>query len=148
MVNFRITKKEDVPATIKLMEEFRDESLGEYGITISSEYILATAEKYLDSSFVAEKDGVIIGVLVLSVQVLPMSGEKVAQELIWYMNKNFRKYGIKLLTFAENWCIAQGMKKLIMMCMANLHSEQLSKFYARCGFVPLEFQYIKQLGEA
>jgi len=142
----REMKMEDLEKIINLLKEFQKESFGDYGVDVSPEYIRKISEAYKDSTFVLEQEGNIVGVLVLSLTLLPVNGEIIAEELVWYVSKKFRRFGINLLTFAEKWCIHKGIRRLIMVCMANSKAKVLERFYMRQGYEPMQVHYIKKLG--
>lgn len=137
---------DDIPKFSGLIEAFGKESLNEYGFKIEIETWNKTAEKVINSSFVVDINGDIVGIIALVVYQSPLGGECIAQEIIWYIKKEQRRYGVKLLRFVENWCLEQGIKKIIMIQMANLMMKKLGKFYQACGYHPLENHYIKMLG--
>jgi hypothetical protein len=50
---------------------------------------------------------------------------KVYQELVWFVSKPYRKYGIKLLKALENKCKQEGIQAIIVGAMQNSKAESL-----------------------
>lgn len=145
MITFRLAAAEDVPEMLELIKDFQKERLGELGFEVSPEYVVQGAMKHLDTAFVLEVNGQVGGILVLALATLVTNGEQVAEEIVWYVKKEYRRQGVGLLSFVEDWCVAQKISKLIMVCMANSKAKQIDRLYKRRGFVPLEAHYIKHL---
>lgn len=103
-------------------------------------------EKLIDTSFVLEMEGKIVGVLGGMIANYPLNGELIYQELAWYVNKKYRLHGIRLFKVLEQFCHEKGIKKIGVTLMANSKAEKLEKFYERLGFTYLEKHYIKNLG--
>ena len=72
-------------------------------------------------------------------------GEICAIEAFWYVKKESRGSGIKLLTAFEERAIAAGSSKLIMVHLSNLMPEKLKRLYERTGYIPTEQHYMKRV---
>jgi len=144
-MTFRMMVKEDLEQLFDLFNEFVDESLKEYDIDLNVELIKKIAEQYVETSFVAEKDGKLVGVLGGSIIAVPTFKTAVYQEQVWFFSKAYRFHGIGLLKFAENTLKECGISHIIMANMANSKAEKLSRFYKKMGYKEMEVHYIKPL---
>lgn len=133
-----------------LVHKFHEESLKDYGLTITDDGIDKTAQLFMDNHILllAEKDKKVIGLIGgVAVPSSFSSKEIVGQEFMWYLEKDERRgsIGFRLLKAFEEECKARGAKKVIMIHMLNLNSEAMSKFYEKQGYIPMEKHYIKEL---
>ena len=136
----------DLDNLLPLFEEFCKESLNEYGMQVDANYLRNIATYYVDNTLVAEVDNKLVGIISGIIVDIPTSGGKVYQEVVWFVSKPYRKYGIKLLNALEDKCKNEGIKSIMMVAMANSSAAELERFYIKSGFKLLEKQYIKQLG--
>lgn len=129
----------------KLIVQFYKQSLDEYGL-IQSEKVVDEFEMTCgQSTFILLKEDVPIGILAGSVVDSSMFGQKIYQELIWYVDEKHRGEGFKLLKHLEEWCREKGIGKIIMAFMHNSMPDRLYEFYQKKGYVPLETHLIKDL---
>ncbi len=129
-----------------LFEEFMNESLAEYGSSIEKSALTATMKALMDNCLVLENgDGRLIGVLAGQVIGDPMNGASIFQEVVWYVLKAHRKYGILLVKEIEKWCKERNIKSVILAHLGNSMPEKIAKFYERMGYKHLECQYIKRI---
>ena len=128
-----------------LIEEFMNEALKDFGAKIERQGIKQTFNEVMDSCLVLEHENKIIGVLAGKVVNEPMSNVKIFQEVVWYVTKAHRKYGLLLLKKMENWCRSKGIMAMIMVRLGNSMPEKLARFYERIGYRHLECHYIKRL---
>ena len=68
------------------------------------------------------------------------------EELIWYVRKEHRNCGMRLMYHMEDWCKKNNINRVIMSCMHNSKTEKLFKLYKRIGFEEMETRFIKQIG--
>jgi N-acetylglutamate synthase-like GNAT family acetyltransferase len=144
-MNIRKAVIEDIDAAIDLLNEFKEESLAEYGMDLDLETIRQTCEKYIGSTLVAEENGKIIGIIAGTLMRLPTFTTPIYLESVWYVSKAHRRVGIHLLRTLEELCKSQGISHLIMAHMMNSKTDKLGEFYRRQGFIPYEINYIKKL---
>lgn len=134
---------------LKLAENFHKESIGEYDAMFDPEAVIKTIEANkatnAENCFLLVINGVCQGVL-FGVSFNSMtSGEPIFQEIIWYVNEPFRRYGIKLLKEAEKRLKLRNIKIIIMAVMENSKTEKLKAFYTRLGFRPMETHFVRNL---
>jgi len=146
MIKIRLAEETDIEDGLELIKEFTEESLKDYGAgAVNPEQIKAVFKLCIGSTLVVEKDGLIVGTVAGIVNNFPSDGSKVYQEIIWYVSKAYRKYGVLLFRKLEEFCRAKGIKHIIMIHLANLKAAKLDRFYTRLGFKELETHYIKTL---
>jgi len=141
----RLSEEKDYAAAMMLVAEFAEESLAEYGTYLDPEQLQKTFDVIFKTSFVAIVDEKVVGCLGGRVIEDLCSKNKVYEELIWYVNKDHRKYGLKLLHYVEAWCWNEGIKRITMSCMHNSKTEAIYQLYEKLGFRPMETRFIKEL---
>ena len=150
MINIRQAKIEDTDSIKLLIFQFYEESLREYKLSFDWDTLTNTITTFINShiGLVAEKDGVIIGVIggVVTNSIFDAK-QKVGQEAIWYVDKSERKgtVGIRLLKAFEEECKKRGVNFVIMICMCNLYTELLDRYYKSKHYQLLENHYIKEV---
>ena len=144
-MEIRLGKPEDYPAAMTLIAEFAEESLSEYGVYLDPATLQKTFDAVYQTSFCAVVDGRVVGVLAGQIVNDICSTRLVYQEIVWYVTKSHRRYGIKLQRHVEAWCRAHGIERMIMSAMHNSKTEKLFAFYERLGFRPQETKFIKEL---
>lgn len=75
----------------------------------------------------------------------PNDGELVASELFWYVLKEHRIGGIRLLKAFEEHAKVRGAKRITMVHLLQENAEKLGRYYQKNGYSPIECHYIKQL---
>ena len=141
----RLAEQKDFKDCLQLIKEFQQESLDAYNLLCNDEIALLIMEKFLKTSFVLEINNILAGVLAGAVVTYPLNDEKIYQEHIWYVNKKYRRYGLILYNYLEDYCKANNIKKIVMVHMANSKADKLEEFYKRLGYELLEKHYIKNL---
>jgi len=135
----------DFLPTINLIDKFFEESLAEFGSTVDTDFIAGLFTKVRETSFVAVKDKEVVGLLAGQIVTDTLSGEATYAELMWFVLKEHRSCGARLLKFVEDWVKEKGMKRMMMVHMCNGKEDQLREFYKRLGYRPMEVHYIKEL---
>ena len=142
---FRMMEKKDLNQLLVLFNEFVEESLAEYDVDLNIDFINKIAEQYIETSFVAEKDGNIVGVLAGSILSIPTFKTPIYQEQVWFFSKEHRLHGVGLLRYAEKTLKDCDVTHIIMANMVNSKADKVEKFYKRVGYKPMETHYIKAL---
>jgi len=135
----------DYAPAMELIADFAEESLSEYGTYLDPEQLKETFNKVLKTSFVAVVDNKVVGILAGHIVNDFCSKLPVYEEVLWYVDKEHRKYGIKLMRYVEQWCLKYNIKRITMCCMENLKAEKLKRFYERLGFQVMETRFLKEL---
>lgn len=129
----------------RLIGEFYEESLKEYGFALSYEALLNTMNELVNEAFFLIIDGRCEGVLAGKEVMTPLGGERIWNEIVWFVTEKHRKHGLHLLKTAQDTLKSEGYTKIVMVLMENSKAEKLSRFYERLGFQPLERHFIKSL---
>ena len=130
---------------IRLVKEFQDESLHEYGLTFNDQALMSTVEELKGSAFIAVIDGHAQGVLAGKEVHTPASSDRVWHEVIWFMSKPHRRYGLRLFNQATEWLKEDGFAAIVMVYMHNSKSDELFKLYTNMGLKAMETNFIGRL---
>lgn len=95
--------------------------------------------------FVLEVDGVVEGMVGLSLVPLPVSGDLTATEIAWWVAPEHRGggAGVRLWMAAEAWARAQAAVWIQMI--APHGADDVARMYRKRGYVPLETTWQKRL---
>lgn len=135
----------DFDSVRELIHAFHREALHEFGLSCESAQINATINECFNEALALEVDGKVVGVIAGKVVDYPLQEAKIFQEMIWYVAKDYRRYGIKLLEVLEERCRSRGMAGIVMVLLENSKSGKLGRFYEKMGYKPLEKHFIKGL---
>lgn len=130
---------------LRLINEFKDESLHEYGITFNDQALESAIEELKGSAFIVIIDGHAQGVLAGREVHAAGTSDRVWHEVIWFVSKPHRKYGLKLLNHATEELKADGFSAIVMVYMHNSKSHELYDLYTRLGLKPMETNFIGRL---
>jgi GNAT superfamily N-acetyltransferase len=95
--------------------------------------------------FGLEKDGRLVGGLGAILFPDPNDGELVANELFWFVSKEHRGQGLKLLEVFEGWAADFNVKRVSMVHLENLSPKALNRLYRSRGYRVVETHYFKEL---
>lgn len=130
---------------MELIHQFQAESLDDFNMLCNDEIAKQIIINGLDNALVVEIDNKIVGVIAGIISNYPLNNEPIYQEIIWYMDKNYRRYGIRLLEALEKECKSKGIKHIIMVSTGESMRGKLDSFYSKQGFKYLETQFVKTL---
>ena len=136
---------EDFPAAVMLTAEFAEESLAEYGVYLEQEKLQQTFDAVLGTSFVAVVDGQVVGMLLGQIITDICSSRPTYQEIVWFVTKKYRKYGLRLLEHTEQWCRKKNINRIMMSLMHNSKTDKLFSLYEKLGFRAQETKFVKEL---
>lgn len=143
----RIATIEDLPKLGNIAKEFysSSEHLDDFNIEIFA----SNWENFIESGvgiiFLLINNGDIIGVLGGIKYPDVNSNQLIATELFWYVEKEHRGQGGKLLKEFEEWAKLEGCKKIIMVHMTDFMPDKLSVIYRRKGYKKMEVHYVKEV---
>ena len=143
---FRDATAADLPRLCELFERFRAEShYAKYGPAhpeVSTPFIesLLTADDRV--VLVVEAEAQIVGMIGVVVTQHPMSGERCATEMFWYLEPEFRGAGVWLLRRAERWALDRGAKFILMV---SPQSHAVDRIYEALGYEAGETSWYKSL---
>lgn len=134
---------------VRLVENFHQEALGEYDNLFDPNTLIETIKAQertnAGNAFLLIVDKTCEGIL-FGMQFKSMINQKtIFQEVIWYVNKPFRRYGVRLLKEAEKLLKLDGVSVMIMAVLENSKTEKLKNFYERLGYKPMEVHYVRDL---
>lgn len=132
---------------VKLVESFHREAVAEYDQLFDAQTIIDTikAHKDAETAFLLIIDGSCQGILFGVETKSLLNGSKVFQEIIWYVNKSHRGFGLALFREAEKLLKLKNFKTIIMAVLENSKTQKLKAFYERLGFKPMETHYVRTL---
>jgi GNAT superfamily N-acetyltransferase len=131
---------------IRLMKMFFDERLSHDGAEFSQE----SADQQFDVFFntpgvygiVSEKDGDVVGAIILTIGPVLFGKGLMAQELVWYVEPAHRGCGLRLIRAAEEFAKNKGCKVLIV---CGMEGDKSNEFYIRDGYKLLQNSYQKRM---
>lgn len=143
----RLATPDDVPALVTLGVRFLNETPYHMHLAASPTHLEELARALIASEdaviFVAERHGEVVGCLALHVFPHPMSGERTANELVWWVNPEARGVGVLLLRRGEEW--AKAMDATRMQMVAPTAAPEVARFYTHAGFTPVETMYERRI---
>ena len=142
--SIRGVKYDDMPRIDEMLADLAKITIQRYGMEFDPNGLNAFKAPMINSSFVVEHEGRIVGLLAGQLTTNPATNELMYQEMVWYIEDGHRGQGLKLLTHAQEYCRNNNVKFFIVGHMGNLN-ERLGTIYKRLGFDVLEIQYIKEL---
>jgi len=143
---FREATATDVPRLAEMFERFRAE--GPYAAYGPAQPEVSTA---LIELLITHEDGVIlvtarddrlVGMLGVMVSAHPWTGERMATELFWWLEPEYRGDGAWLLRRAEHW--AEG-KRAVRLLMVSPQNPTVDRIYEALGYAPVETSWQKSL---
>ena len=153
--NLKVATGKDKETLVSLFSLFKDESPYR-DFEIDKEHVGALVDNILNSEgdsamailAISEEDNSAIGMIVGHYSVFPITGEKIAAEMAFWVHKDFRKSKVarSLLDAFLFW--SQHICKASLISLASLengHQDSLDVLYRRLGFKKSETAYLKRL---
>lgn len=105
------------------------------------------AEARVTGTFLKVDPGVesaLVGMLGVVAVPHPLSGDLYADEIVWWVEPEFRhgSIGPRLLAAAEDWATRRGLPLLKMVAP---HDSAVGTFLAHRGYAPVESAWVKRL---
>lgn len=146
IVNYSDEYRYDV---VRLVEEFHKEALNGYDEMFNAQSIFELIGRESESNgrnaYLLVVDGICRGIL-FGLPVRSRYNDKLMfQEIIWYVDKEYRRDGIRLLREAEKDLKARGFSIMIMAVMENLKTDKIKSLYERLGYRAMETSYMRTL---
>jgi GNAT superfamily N-acetyltransferase len=133
------------PDVTRLCKAFSEESLAEYGLAVEADRLMEMTEVCKGVSFFLKVDGKVVGLIAGMKQENLTNGALALQEVVWYVDKEYRANGRILLKYFEEAAKNMGASCVVMGLMCNSGMDKLDKFYKRMGYKPFEIQYMKEI---
>jgi GNAT superfamily N-acetyltransferase len=140
----RAAAVEDIPRIVAMGERFMSNPDYNGKIAINPERLSGFAKRLIGGEGVLllnEREGQITGMLGMLVYDHPMSGEKTAVELFWWVNPESRGDGIRLMKRAEQIAIESGAKRMQMVAP----NDKVARVYQKFGYEFVESTYQRTL---
>lgn len=142
----RPLESRDKDQFIGLMKLFFKERLEQDG----AEFCQESAEKQFDILFntpgihgiIDDKDGVVVGAIILTIGPVLFGKGLLMQELVWYVHPQHRGSGVKLMLSAEQFAKEQHCDNLIM---CGMEGDSSNAFYIKRGYKLLQNNYQKRM---
>lgn len=135
----------DVPRLVELGHHFHGNSIYGAHYSWNPEYVATTCTYLITHpegcAFVAERDGIVVGMIGCVIGPNPLTGDRVAIELTWWVEPTARGVGLRLLRRAEQWATAAGATSMQL----GAPSQEVAQMYERMGCVLIEQIYHRPL---
>lgn len=92
-----------------------------------------------------KEDNNFIGAIGLVVTPSLEDGVMTCMEAFWYVDKNHRGQGLKLLIKGQKVAKEMGAKRMVMMFLENSMPEKVKNVYERMGYNLIQTSYFKEL---
>ncbi len=145
MIEVRQARPEDADAILSLVHEFHAEGLDEFNLFCDDDKAMNVIKANMKHGLVLTKDGEIIGCLGGELTSGIVTTDLVYQEQIWFVSKNHRQHGIRLIRELERKCSEWGVDKIVMVHLGSLNADKMKVFYERLNYRFLEAHYIKEI---
>ena len=143
-MTIRQATAEDVPAIAAMGHEFVSTSTYAAHMQTEPARLEALAGTILTNPdaamWVCVRDEQPIGMLAMAMVTHPMSGDRIASEIVWWMNPSARGAGVRLLRTAERWAKDRGAVAVHMIAP----TERVGQLYAAIGYAPVEVNYYRR----
>jgi RimJ/RimL family protein N-acetyltransferase len=144
--SLRSAQSSDLPQIVALGQRFlqstpyaRILSENPAQMQLCAEWLMTSEDGLL---LIAEREDQVVGVIGVTIFPHPLSGERIAGELFWWVDPEARgTVGLRLLRRAETWAHLCGAVKMQMIA-PNQHVERM---YERLGYGFIESTYQKGL---
>ena len=136
----------DKESVIKLAREFSVERLEQDGMIVDIEEASKQFDMFIGMDhivkMVVEDAGEVVGMIVVFISPLIFSAQVVGQEVVWYVRKDKRSQGVRLLKKVEEVLLKRGCVSIMMI---GLEGDNSCDFYKRFGYRPFQRMYMKGL---
>lgn len=141
-IEIRKLKLEDAVDGEKLVHKYVDDLAGAFPFKIGCKTIFDVALSSI--SHVLIVDGKMCGILSGNITQSLVGGEKIFNTLLWYVDPDYKKHGLKLLRHVEGLLKERGYNKMVFSHSTGKNCDRMAKLYKAIGFEPFEIQYIKE----
>lgn len=157
MATIRPATMDDVPAIVAMAQRFYPDSpypsiYGDMpeeqaaGLAIVAMYGMAEAGIVPGVMLVAERDGVLVGMLCCHIDPATFTPAVIAAELVWWVEPEHRggMTAVRLLLSGENDAREKGATVINMSALAT-SPEEAHMIYMKLGYAPTHTVYTKRL---
>ncbi len=141
----REATQDDVQALIECSRNFHAECPEQY--TYEEDRVENMLSACIDNPdrviFVIDVDGLVVGGIIGILTEMWMSGDIIATELAWFVNKEYRgREALKLLRTYEDWAESRGADLIVVADINGVTN--LAPLYERRGYTKTETTYSKR----
>lgn len=135
-----------LPDVVKLIENFHQEAISEYDQEIDPQALIETI-KTADhkNAFLLIVNETCQGILYGMAQRSHVNGKTIFQEIMWYVNREYRGRGVWLLNEVERLLKLDGVCIMIMAVLENSKTAKLKRLYESIGYKAMETHYVRTL---
>ena len=143
----RVATMVDEAAVLACVERLADTSVYTRASAVNVPHVTAVVRRLLENPeagvLVAETgDGAVVGLLILLIYEHLISGDRIAAEVCWYVDRHWRRgVGVALEVAARAWAVDRQALALQMVAPAK----KFTGFYERHGYQPIEQVYERSL---
>ena len=140
MTTYRPMAEHDIDRIVRLGQKMHAESAFSalnYDKGKFSDLLRAyVAQPETHFSFVAEKDGALIGMLLGYVSDYFFGNDLIANEVVWYVDPDFRGglTGLRLMREFESWSAARGVSEVYMGVSTGVLVDRTGDLLVRFGY--------------
>lgn len=152
-MSLKLASLDDLPDYLRMCREFYEESAFYPSIEYSEEKVhafLLHALATLHTQAVVllyEENAKVVGMIVGFASETPFSDDKIASELAWWVDEEYRgtRGSLELVFAYEEWAKRVGCKHATMALLPSLTNPKIEGYYERLGYKKTEISYIKEL---
>lgn len=142
----RPAREDDLPDIVRMAQAFVEGTSYQQVLTVQPVLVGKLAQTLIQNpdalALIAEdEDGARVGMLGMITIPHPLSGERLAMEVVWWVDEHARGGGVKLMKAAEAWARAQGCAAIQMIAP----SPRVAKLYEFLQYRQVEVAYQKRL---
>lgn len=145
-VSIRKAVADDLLDCLMLFKQFHKEAKLPYNFDANKTQSVFLETIGIESfeTFVAEKDGDLVGFICCMFMEPLFSSDRISTDIAWFVNKDSRKStaGFRLLKAYEDWALNNNIKYVGMAYLERV--TDLSKVYEKKGYVKAETHYMKE----
>lgn len=145
----KLLEETDIPAVMDMGRHFLSASPYselEFSEDATRAYLFSCLTNPEERICILSMDGSVpVGALLANTSYAPFSSDKVATELAWWVEPEYRKSrrGLDLKEAYEFWAMKMGAKKIGMALLKTEHGPGLHKLFLRGGYKEAETAYVK-----
>ena len=151
MSTLKLLQESDIPQVIKLGKNFLQASPYSdlrFSEEATEAYLRVCLTNPEERICILSMDGnIAVGALLAHTSLAPFSSDKIATELAWWVEPEYRnsRRGLELKAAYEYWAIKMGAKKIGMALLNTEHGPALHRLFSRNGYKEAETAYVKDV---
>lgn len=146
----RLATLKDIPALLRLGKKFHESAELSNLLDYDTESVSASISNMIEGdagAVIVSTDGSkITGMIgLISFPSYMNFSTKLAQELFWWVEPEYRKtgVGVDLIKAAETWAELMEVSHIIMMSLESSNPEQVNNLYTKLGYTKKENTFYK-----